>query len=436
MGQPSLPEQGIIPSGEAMAIPAYRSPEDPGLWEAFLERLEKTLRVAAIHPTTVEYLAHPKRLVTVSLPVVMDDGKVRVFQGYRVVHDIARGPAKGGVRIHPKVTLGQTAGLAAWMTLKAAVYDLPFGGAAGGIAADPRLLSRRELERLVRRYTAELVNLIGPDIDILGPDLGTDQQVMAWIMDTYSMTVGSTVPGVVTGKPHALGGSEGRDDAAGLGVALVLKELAGRRGLPLEGARVAVQGFGQVGGSFALHAEGMGLKVVAVSTARGAMYQEEGLEVAEVLRHYEATGELPRYDLAPEELFALDVDYLVLAALEGALKGDTAKAVRAQVVLEAANFGLTPEGEAYLLGKGALVVPDLLTGGGGLLAGYLEWVQDLNMFFWSEEEVRQSFAKSVAKAVAEVCDRAEVLSTDLRTGAMALALERVNEATRLRGVYP
>ncbi|ULR41089.1 Glu/Leu/Phe/Val dehydrogenase [Thermus sp. NEB1569] len=419
-----------------MAIPAYRSPEDPGLWEAFLERLEKTLRVAAIHPTTVEYLAHPKRLVTVSLPVVMDDGKVRVFQGYRVVHDIARGPAKGGVRIHPKVTLGQTAGLAAWMTLKAAVYDLPFGGAAGGIAADPRLLSRRELERLVRRYTAELVNLIGPDIDILGPDLGTDQQVMAWIMDTYSMTVGSTVPGVVTGKPHALGGSEGRDDAAGLGVALVLKELAGRRGLPLEGARVAVQGFGQVGGSFALHAEGMGLKVVAVSTARGAMYQEEGLEVAEVLRHYEATGELPRYDLAPEELFALDVDYLVLAALEGALKGDTAKAVRAQVVLEAANFGLTQEAEAYLLGKGILVVPDLLTGGGGLLASYLEWVQDLNMFFWSEEEVRQSFAKSVAKAVAEVCDRAEVLSTDLRTGAMALALERVNEATRLRGVYP
>ena len=419
-----------------MSLSAYRPPEDPGLWGAFLERMERTLRTVRIHPTTVEYLAHPKRLVTVSLPVVMDDGKVRVFQGYRVVHDIARGPAKGGVRIHPRVTLGQTAGLAAWMTLKAAVYDLPFGGAAGGIAADPKLLSPRELERLVRRYTAELVNLIGPDMDILGPDLGTNQQVMAWIMDTYSMTVGSTVPGVVTGKPHALGGSEGRDDAAGLGVTLVLAELARRRGLPLKGAKVVVQGFGQVGGSLALHAERMGLKVVAVSTARGAMYEEDGIPVAEALRHYEATGELPRYDLAPEELFTLPVDYLVLAALEGALDGDMAKRVQAQAVLEAANFGLTPEAEAYLLGKGVLVVPDLLTGGGGLLASYLEWVQDLNMFFWSEEEVRQSFAKGVAKAVAEVCERAEALSTDLRMGAMALALERVNEATRLRGVYP
>jgi glutamate dehydrogenase (NAD(P)+) len=419
-----------------MAIPAYRPPDDPGLWDAFLERLEKTLKVAKIHPTTVEYLAHPKRLVTVSLPVVMDDGKVRVFQGYRVVHDIARGPAKGGVRLHPSVTLGQTAGLAAWMTLKAAVYDLPFGGAAGGVAVDPKALSKRELERLVRRYTAELVNLIGPDMDILGPDVGTDQQTMAWIMDTYSMTVGSTVPGVVTGKPHALGGTEGRDDAAGYGVARVLLELAGRRGLPLEGARVAVQGFGQVGGIFALHAAALGLKVVAVSTSRGAMYQEEGLPVEAVLRHYEATGELPRYDLAAEELFALPVDYLVLAALEGALDGEGAKVVQARAVLEAANFGLTPEAEAYLLGKGVLVVPDLLTGGGGLLASYLEWVQDLNMFFWSEEEVRQRFAKSVAKAVAEVCARAEALGGDLRTGALALALERLNEATRLRGVYP
>ncbi|MEZ0347453.1 MAG: Glu/Leu/Phe/Val dehydrogenase [Thermus sp.] len=419
-----------------MSLPAYRPPEDPGLWEAFLDRLEKTLKVAAVHPTTLEYLAHPKRLVTVSLPVVMDDGKVRVFQGYRVVHDIARGPAKGGVRLHPKVTLGQTAGLAAWMTLKAAVYDLPFGGAAGGVAVDPKLLSRRELERLVRRYTAELVTLIGPDMDILGPDVGTDQQVMAWIMDTYSMTVGSTVPGVVTGKPHALGGTEGRDDAAGLGVALVLAELAKRRGLPLKGAKVAVQGFGQVGGSFALHAERLGLKVVAVSTSRGALYREEGLAVAELLAHHEATGELPAYNLAPEELFGLPVDYLVLAALEGALDGEGAKGVKAPVVLEAANFGLTAEAEAYLLGKGVLVVPDLLTGGGGLLASYLEWVQDLNMFFWSPEEVQASFAKSVARAVAEVCAKAEGLSLDLRTGALVLALERLNEATRLRGVYP
>ncbi|GGN04102.1 glutamate dehydrogenase [Thermus composti] len=419
-----------------MSLPAYRPPEDPGLWEAFLERLERTLKVAEIHPTTVEYLTHPKRLVTVSLPVVMDDGKVRVFTGYRVVHDIARGPAKGGVRYHPSVTLGQTAGLAAWMTLKAAVYDLPFGGAAGGVAVDPEALSRGELERLTRRYTAELVNLIGPDTDILGPDLGTDQQVMAWIMDTYSMTVGSTVPGVVTGKPFALGGSEGRDDAAGLGVALVLKEVAERVGLPLEGARVAVQGFGQVGGGFALHAERLGLKVVAVAVRKGTLYAEEGLPVGEVLAHYEATWELPRYDLPPEAVFGLDVDYLVLAAQEGALDGERAREVRAKAVLEAANFGLTQEAEAYLLGKGVWVVPDLLTGGGGLIASYLEWVQDLNMFFWSLEEVRERFRVRVAKAVEEVMAKAQAYGADLRTGALVLALERLNEATRLRGVYP
>ncbi|WP_337844329.1 Glu/Leu/Phe/Val dehydrogenase [Thermus sp.] len=419
-----------------MGIPAYRPPEDPGLWDVYLEWLERALKVGQVHPTTLEYLAHPKRLVTVSLPVVMDDGKVRFFQGFRVVHDIARGPAKGGVRYHPQVTLGQTAGLAAWMTLKAAVWDLPFGGAAGGVAVDPKALSGRELERLTRRYTAELIGLIGPDVDILGPDLGTDQQVMAWIMDTYSMTVGSTVPGVVTGKPHALGGSEGRDEAAGLGVALVLKEVAERRGLPLRGARVALQGFGQVGAGFARKAEALGLRVVAVSTRRGAMYREEGLPVEELLAHYEATGELPHYDLAPEELFALPVDYLVLAAQEGALDGEGARGVRARAVLEAANFGLTLEAEAHLLGRGVVVVPDLLTGGGGLLASYLEWVQDLNMFFWTREEVESHFARKVASTVAEVLSEAEGGGLDLRMAALGLALRRLDEATRLRGVYP
>ncbi|AFV75688.1 glutamate dehydrogenase/leucine dehydrogenase [Thermus oshimai JL-2] len=419
-----------------MGIPAYRPPEDPGLWDVYLEWLERALKVGQVHPTTLEYLAHPKRLVTVSLPVVMDDGKVRFFQGFRVVHDIARGPAKGGVRYHPRVTLGQTAGLAAWMTFKAAVWDLPFGGAAGGVAVDPKALSGRELERLTRRYTAELIGLIGPDVDILGPDLGTDQKVMAWIMDTYSMTVGSTVPGVVTGKPHALGGSEGRDEAAGFGVALVLKEVAERRGLPLRGARVALQGFGQVGAGFALKAEALGLKVVAVSTGRGAMYREEGLPVREVLAHYEATGDLPQYDLPPEELFALPVDYLVLAAHEGALDGEGARAVRAKAVLEAANFGLTLEAEAHLLGRGVLVVPDLLTGGGGLLASYLEWVQDLNMFFWTREEVEAHFARKVEATVGEVLSEAEGRGLDLRMAALCLALKRLDEATRLRGVYP
>ncbi len=421
-----------------MGIPAYRPPDEPGLWDVFLNRLERVLKKASLHPTTVEYLVHPRRLVTVSVPVKMDDGKVRFFQGYRVVHNIARGPSIGGVRYHPKVSLGQTAGLAAWMTLKAAVYGLPFGGAAGGVAVDPKALSSKELERLTRRYTAELVNLIGPDIDILGPDLGTHEGIMAWMMDTYSMTLGTTVPGVVVGKPAALGGTEGRDDAVGLSVALVLWTLAERRGLPLEGARVAVQGFGQVGGAAASWLARMGLKVVAVSTSKGGVYDPEGLEVEALLAHYEETGELPPWGepISNEALLSLEVDYLIPAALEGVLDGKAAQKVRARAVLEAANGAVTDEAEADLLGRGVLVVPDLLTGGGGLLSGYLEWVQDLNMFFWTKEEVRARIEASVRRAVEEVCERAEALGADLRTGALALALERVNEATRLRGVYP
>ncbi len=419
-----------------MGIPAYRPPDDPGLWGLYLEHLERAWSWVRMDPSTLEYLAHPKRLVTLSLPVIMDDGKVRVFQGYRVVHDIARGPAKGGVRLHPGVSLGQTAALAAWMTLKAAVFNLPFGGAAGGIALDPKGLSRRELERAVRRYTAELVNLIGPDIDILGPDLGTDPEVMAWIMDTYSMTVGGTVPGVVTGKPEALGGVLGRHDAVGLGAFLVLEALAQKQDLPLEGARVAVQGFGQVGAGFAQEAYARGFKVVALSTRRGTMYDPGGLPLAEVLAHYQEKGDLPRYDLAPEEIFGLEAEYLVLAAQEGALDGERARGVRAKVILELANFGLAPEAEAYLLGQGVLVLPDLLTGGGGLLASYLEWVQDLNMFFWDLEETLAHFRERVEATVAEVLERAEALGREVRAGALALALERLDEASRLRGVYP
>mgnify|MGYP005843149915 CR=1 FL=1 len=421
-----------------MGLSAYRPPDEPGLWDLFLVRLERVLKKASLHPTTVEYLVHPRRLVTVSIPIRMDDGKVRFFQGYRVVHNIARGPSIGGVRYHPKVSLGQTAGLAAWMTLKAAVYDLPIGGAAGGVAVDPGALAPRELERLTRRYTAELVNLIGPDIDILGPDLGTHEGVMAWIMDTYSMTLGTTVPGVVVGKPSTLGGTEGRDDAVGLSVALVLRAIAERQGLPLEGARVAVQGFGQVGGAAAVWLARLGLKVVAVSTSQGGVYDPAGLEVEALLAQYEKTSSLPAWGrpITNQELLALEVDHLVLAAMEGTLDEVAARTVQARAVFEAANGALTEEGEAQLLRRGVLVVPDLLTGGGGLLSGYLEWVQDLNMFFWTKEEIQSRIDASVRRAVEEVSGRAKALEADLRTGAWALALERVNEATKLRGVYP
>jgi glutamate dehydrogenase (NAD(P)+) len=426
---------------------AYRPPGDSGLWDHFLERLERTLRVSRIHPETVEYLTHPRRTVEVSLPVKMDDGKVSFFTGYRVVHNITKGTACGGVRYHPGVTMGQTAGLAALMTLKAAVYNLPFGGSAGGIIVDPRALSSRELERLTRRYASELVEVIGPEEDVLGPDVGTDAQVMAWFMDTYSMNTGQTVPGVVTGKPATLGGTLGKDDAGGQGLVILLGELARRQGWPLEGATLALQGFGQVGQAVASAAARAGFKVVAVSNSQGGIYDPQGLDIAALEAAYTQDFEThhhPRYRLqglggrpiSNDELLALPVDYLVPAALEMSVQAQNAASIGAKAVIEGANGAVTPEAEAILQGRGITVVPDILAGGGGLVASYLEWVQDLTMFFWEESEVRERLRESVVVALESVLERSQKLDGDLRLGAYSVAVERVNEASRLRGVYP
>jgi glutamate dehydrogenase (NAD(P)+) len=403
---------------------AYRPPGEAGLWGQFLAHLEQTLRACQAHPSTVEYLTHPRRIVTVSLPVKMDDGSVRFFTGYRVVHNITRGPSLGGVRYHPQVTLGQTAGLAAWMTLKAAVHNLPYSGSAGGIAVDPKLLSRRELERLSRRYVSELTNLLGPDLDILSSDVGTDDQVMAWFMDTYSMNVGETVPGVVTDKPVALGGAE-LPGAAGEGLLLVLEEFAHRRGWPLEGATLAVQGWGRVGRGVAQAAQARGLKVVALSTSRGGLYDPKGLDLDE------PKGQV----ISNEELLRLPVDYLVPAAIEGIIDANATE-VQARVVVEGANAPVTPLGERILRSRGIEVIPDLLANGGGLVLSYLEWVQDLNMLFWEPPELKEQLRSSVVQTVAAVIAKAEALGSDLRTATWALAVERINEGTRLRGVYP
>lgn len=418
---------------------AYRPPGDSALWDSFLFSLERTLRVARISPTTAEFLTHPKRAVSVALPIQMDDGKVRFFTGYRVLHDISRGPAFGGVRYHPGVSLGQTCGLAAWMTLKAAVYNLPYGGAAGGITIDPKSLSSQELERLSRRYISSLTTLIGPEEDILAPDVGTDARIMAWFMDTYSMNVGQTVAGVVTGKPDTLGGSHGETEAGGQALVYILEELAARERLPVRGATLAIQGFGYLGRSVARTAHKEGLKVVAVATSKGGVYDPAGLDVAALERHYQQHGSLvgfPAQAVLNEQLLTLDVDYLVPAAIEGVIHENNAGKIRAKTVLEGANGAITPEADRLLRSRGVLVVPDVLAGGGGMVLSYLEWVQGLVMFFWDEAEVEAKLRETVREAFAEVSARAQSLENDLRLGAYALALERINEAAVLRGVYP
>ncbi len=419
---------------------AYRPPGDASLWESFLRRLEATIKVARIHPATIQYLTHPKRSVGVSLPVVMDDGGVRNFTAYRVIHNIARGPALGGVRYHPEVGLGQTCGMAAWMTLKSAVFGLPFGGSAGGVVVDPDKLSRRELERLSRRYVTELIELIGPDEDVLAPDVGTNDTVMAWFQDTFSMTRGQTTLSAVTGKPPQLGGVAVKDEGGGQGLVYVLSDLAQVNGWPVVGASMAIQGFGQVGSAVARYAVREGLKVVAISTSQGGVHNPEGLDVAALEQHYAERGSLEGFaggkHITNHELLTLKVNYLVPAAVEGVINEHNAQQIAAQVVLEGANGAITPEAEYLLKLQGIRVVPDVLANGGGLVLSYLEWVQDLSMLFFEEGEVQQKLREFIHQSLQAVLERAKPLQGDLRTGAYALAVERINEASRLRGVYP
>jgi glutamate dehydrogenase (NAD(P)+) len=378
-------------------------------------------------------------MVGISIPVKMDDGSVHKFMGYRVIHDISRGPALGGVRIHKDVSLGQTCGMAAWMTLKSAVYGLPFGGSAGGIMASPAELSSRELERLSRRYVAELIELIGPDQDILAPDVGSDARVMAWFQDTFTMTKGQTTLSAVTGKPTALGGVTERDEGGGQGLVYVLSDLAKTYGWPVYGATIAIQGFGQVGSAVARYALKEGLKVVAVSTSRGGVYAPEGLDIAALEAHYKINHHLqgfPGKAISNDELLGMGVDYLVPAAIEGVIHKENADQIAAKVVIEGANGAITASAEQVLRQRGVGVVPDVLANGGGLVLSYLEWVQDLSMLFFEENEVQNRLREYIHQALAGVLERGKSLKGDLRAAAYALALERINEAARLRGVYP
>ena len=384
-------------------------------------------------------LRMPKRELTVNFPVRMDDGRVQMYTGYRVQHNINRGPAKGGIRFDANVSLDEVRALAMWMTWKCAVVNIPFGGAKGGVIVDPHQLSHTELERLTRRYATEIAGVIGPESDIPAPDVNTNAQIMAWIMDTYSMHHGYSVPAVVTGKPLSVGGSEGRMEATGRGVFIVTRETRKRMGKGLEGAKVAVQGFGNVGSITARLLHEAGCKVVALSDVYGAIYNKNGIDVKRALRYMQEHGKLtglPNTEpLDGKALLELPVDILIPAALEGQLTGANADRVQAKLIVEAANGPTTTEADAIFSARGIPVVPDILANAGGVTVSYFEWVQDLQHFFWGEDEINGRLERIMVRSFNDIAAKMDEQNCDYRMGAYLLAVARVAEATQVRGIY-
>ncbi len=385
-------------------------------------------------------LREPERVLKVTFPVIMDDGEIRMFTGYRAQHSTACGPAKGGIRYHPAVTMEEVCALAMWMTWKCAVVGIPYGGAKGGVVCDPKQLSRQELERLTRRYTSEISIIIGPNQDIPAPDVNTDAQVMAWLMDTYSMGVGYAVPGVTTGKPIELGGSLGRREATARGAVFCIRRAARRIGLSLEGARVVIQGYGNAGSNAALLLHQDGAKIIAVSDSKGGIYNPHGLDPAAVLRHKRETGSVvgfPGADgITNEELLTLPCDILVPAALEKQLHAGNADRVQARIIAEAANGPTEPEADHIFFERGIFVIPDILCNAGGVTVSYFEWVQDLQFFFWDEEQVNKNLERVMNQAFDAVMRVAEERGVHNRLAANILAINRVARAVMLRGIYP
>jgi len=387
-----------------------------------------------------EVLRRPKRQMIVSIPTKMDDGSLKVFEGYRVQHNIARGPAKGGIRYHPNVSLDEVKALAAWMAWKTAVVNIPFGGGKGGVVCDPRKMSQAELERMTRRYVSEILPIIGPDRDIPAPDVYTDPQTMAWVMDTYSMTVGYSCLGVVTGKPVSLGGSEGRNEATARGCLFVAQEACRVKRMHLRGATVAVQGFGNAGGIAARLFHEQGAKIIAVSDSRGGIVNPRGLDPIKAIQHKEKHGSvvaLPGTSrLRNEEVLELKCDILIPAALENVITAENASNIKAKIIAEAANGPVTPMADDILHRKGVFVVPDILANAGGVTVSYFEWVQDLQNFFWEEGEVNKKLEVIMKRAFREVHETSQKYRVNMRVAAYILAVGRVAEATLVRGLFP
>jgi glutamate dehydrogenase (NAD(P)+) len=404
---------------------------------AQLRRVADTFGIA---DSLVNVLETCKKSVVVSVPTQMDDGSVRVFEGYRVQHNIARGPSKGGIRYHPAVTFDEIRSLAMSMTWKCALMGLPFGGAKGGIVVDPKQLSATELERMTRRYTSEIVNEIGPEKDIPAPDVGTDAQTMAWIFDTYSMNQGHSVLGVVTGKPLAIGGSLGREEATARGALYCIQQAVGRLGQSFEGLTVAVQGFGNVGSHLARLAAGEGGTVVAISDSRAALHNAAGIDVAAALAWKTEHGTLAGFEgaaeITQEELLLLDCDVLAPCALEQVITAENADRVRARILCEGANGPVTPAADRILEDKGVLILPDVLANAGGVVVSYFEWVQGLQEYFWSEDEVNARLYEIVSRAFDETWALQAARDVPMRIAAYGIGVERVAEASVTRGLYP
>jgi len=422
--------------------PLQRTPVAPerDIFDVAVEQFEIAADVLGLEDNLRRILSRCQRELTVNFPVEMDDGSVQVFTGYRVQHNSGPGPTKGGIRYHQDVTLSEVKALAMWMTWKCAVVGLPFGGAKGGVTVNPKLLSQNELQNLTRRYTAEISILIGPNKDIPAPDVNTNPQVMAWLMDTYSMNAGYSVPGVVTGKPLALGGSEGRNEATGRGCVFAIQEAARVMGMDLSSTKTVVQGFGNAGSVVARLMAELGSTIVAVSDSRGGIYNPRGLDVMEVIRHKERTGTVVGYPEAETvtnaELLELPCDILIPAALEGQIGAHNADRIKARLIAEAANGPTLPEADRILYDRGVFVLPDIFANAGGVTVSYFEWVQALQWFPWTLEEVNERLRQVMSKSFHKIYATAEKHRVHMRTAALVCAIDRVADFTRLRGIYP
>lgn len=414
--------------------------EDLNCFSIAMRQFNTAAERLGLDPGLREVLRRPRRALTLSLPVKMDDGSVRVFEGYRVQHNTARGPCKGGIRYHPNVSLDEVKALASWMTWKCATVNIPFGGAKGGIICDPHRLSKPELERLTRRYAYEISPLIGPDRDIPAPDVYTDDQVMAWIFDTYSMTQGHNSPGVVTGKPTFLGGSHGRHAATARGCVLVIRKACDALGIQLKRATAVIQGFGNAGGIAAELLAEEGVTILAVSDSKGGVYNRKGLDLPQLLSHKHKTGSVVGFQgaklIRADEILEVQCDILVPAALENQITLANVERVKAKIVAEAANGPTTPDADIVLHERQVMVLPDILANAGGVTVSYFEWVQDLQELFWDEVDVNRRLEKVMIRAFDEVYKNAQKHRVDMRTGAYMLAIARVAKATEIRGIWP
>ena len=412
--------------------------EDP--FEIAQEQLRKVAEIFNIDSNLIEVLRQCKKAVVVSVPVVMDNGQVESFEGYRVTHNIARGPSKGGIRYHPDVSLSEVKSLAMWMTWKCALMNIPFGGAKGGVICNPKTLSRGELQKMTRRYTTEIINEIGPEKDIPAPDVGTDASVMAWIFDTYSMNKGHSVLGVVTGKPLNVGGSLGRLEATARGAMYSIREAIRKRNLQWDGLRLVVQGFGNVGLYLSKFAYGEGAKVIAISDSQSGVYNPNGIDIEAAIAHKQETGALAGLrgtePISNEDILLLECDVLAPCALEQVITADNAAKVKASIICEGANGPITPAADEILFDKGVLVLPDILANAGGVVVSYFEWVQGLQEYFWKEDEVNARLNDISTRAFNETWAVHESRGVNMRNAAYGLAVQRVAEATTTRGLYP